>query len=201
MKAEPKRILIADDEPVLLEKMLSAARGLGHLADGAEDGAVALSLVREHSYNLVVTDIRMPHVDGLELIAHLRKASPALPFLAITGFASVDCVIACLRHGAVDFLVKPFSPEDFVDALTHALKISETIEHEPSDPENGMAQLTSREQEVLLWAKEGKNNWEISQILNITESTVKFHFSNIFRKLSVVNKVHAVAKALKYKLI
>jgi len=199
MKKAP-RILIADDEQLLLSNLITAARGAGYEADGASDGLAALDLLIKTPYDLLVTDIRMPGIDGLELIKRLRGISPRTRFLAITAYASLDYAISCLRHGASDFLVKPFDQEDFLESVGHVLEGVEQGDKRDALESGEPYGLSEREKEVLGWARTGKSSWEIGQILEISESTVKFHFNNIFRKLSVSNKTQAVARAIEEDL-
>lgn len=197
------KILVADDDELLLEKLVSALKNTGAEVDRAVDGKAALSFLDGNSYDLVVTDIRMPHLDGLELIARLRERSPATRFIAVTGYASVETAVACLRFGASDFLVKPFELADFLDSVKVSLEKVSPFVPDKGQADNGSAEstLTQRECEVLKWAREGKNNWEIGTILNITEATVKYHLANSFKKLGVTNRAQAVAKSISLKLI
>lgn len=197
------KILICEDDLLLLGRLTDFAAGEGHEVHQASDGASALAMTIQNKYDILVTDIRLPGVNGIELIGKLKESSPSTIVIAITGHASVDYAVACLRHGALDFLIKPFTREDFADALSNAVNhtlYGKKRDESETQPDGGHT-LTARELEVLNWAKDGKNNWEIAKILNISEATTKFHLSNIYRKLSVTNRASAVACAIEQKLI
>lgn len=200
-------IIICEDDPLLLASLLAAAARCGFHAEGADDGRAAMEILgRSQHFDLLVTDIRMPDIDGLALIAWVREHVPDIRIVVITGYASVEYAVACLKAGAVDFLIKPFDESDFADSIIHAASITrpggqEQAGHGEGTEEEGVLKLTAREQEVLRWAKDGKNNWEIATILDISEATTKFHLANIYKKLSVTNRAAAVAQAVLKKLV
>ena len=106
-----ERILVVDDEPGLSMAMAQALRRKGFEVDTARGGAEALSAISRQEYPLVFTDLRMPGMDGRELLSRLRKLSPETRVVLVTAYATVESAVACVREGAVDYLMKPFSSE------------------------------------------------------------------------------------------
>ena len=105
------RVLIVDDDPLSREFLTEAVIDLGYRADGATSGIQALERARERSYDLVLCDLRMPEMDGIEFIKALSGEFPGLPSILITAHGTVEAAVEAMKHGAVDFLQKPCSPE------------------------------------------------------------------------------------------
>jgi len=114
-------ILIVDDERSMREFLKILLEKDGHSVQTAAEGNAALELIGEHDFNLVITDIRMPGISGLELLARLKKIQPGLPVIMITAFASPEDAVAAMKEGAFDYITKPFKVEEIkriIDAAT-----------------------------------------------------------------------------------
>ena len=120
--ATPLRVLVVDDDPGMRDGMAMSLKRSGFFAEQARGGEEALRMVRPGAYDAVVTDLRMPGMDGLQLTARLKAVDPGLPVLLITAFGSLESAREAMRLGAFDFLSKPFSPEELTIALNKALK-------------------------------------------------------------------------------
>ena len=120
--ATPLRVLVVDDDPGMRDGMALSLKRAGYFAEQARGGEEALRMIRPGSYDAVVTDLRMPGMDGLQLTARLKAVDPTLPVLLITAFGSLDTAREAMRLGAFDYLSKPFSPEELTTALAKALK-------------------------------------------------------------------------------
>ncbi|HJW73710.1 MAG TPA: sigma-54 dependent transcriptional regulator [Geothrix sp.] len=120
--ATPLRVLVVDDDPGMRDGMALSLKRAGFFAEQARGGEEALRMVRPGAYDAVVTDLRMPGIDGLQLTARLKAVDPSLPVLLITAFGSLESAREAMRLGAFDFLSKPFSPEELTTALNKALK-------------------------------------------------------------------------------
>ncbi|MBK9795130.1 MAG: sigma-54-dependent Fis family transcriptional regulator [Holophagaceae bacterium] len=120
--ATPLRVLVVDDDPGMRDGMAMSLKRSGFFAEQARGGEEALRMVRPGAYDAVVTDLRMPGMDGLQLTARLKAVDPGLPVLLITAFGSLESAREAMRLGAFDFLSKPFSPEELTTALNKALK-------------------------------------------------------------------------------
>jgi len=121
-----KRIFIADDEVTLLHTMAFTLKRKGFEVEIAEDGESAYKKILEtyqnnQLYDLIITDIQMPGLSGLELILKIREAGINTPILAITGFGNMNMVVDLMRAGCKDYLDKPFSMKDFIDRISKLL--------------------------------------------------------------------------------
>jgi two-component system response regulator HydG len=116
------RILVVDDEEELRVSMSQVLRRKGYDVDAAADGAAALSFARQRTYNLLVTDFRLPDVDGLELMRLVRAAQPECDVLVVTAYANVPLAVEAMREGAWDFLAKPFKKAELEHAVARALE-------------------------------------------------------------------------------
>lgn len=105
------RILLADDEDIVRESLREWLVGAGHAVDVAADGREALGLLREGAFDVLITDLRMPGMDGLELMKEAQKAAPGLETIIMTAYGSVSSAVAAIREGAFDYVEKPFCPE------------------------------------------------------------------------------------------
>jgi response regulator RpfG family c-di-GMP phosphodiesterase len=122
MAADAGRILVVEDEAgmrLLLETLLEAE---GHKVEVADSGEAALELLRARDYQLLVTDLRMPGLDGMELIRQARAWHPELPVIMVTGYATVDNAVLALRRGVNDYLTKPFDIQDLRRSVARALE-------------------------------------------------------------------------------
>src|ERR671923_2251033 len=117
-------VLIVDDDLALLEALPEALRlrMSGVTVDAADSAAAALDRIATHDYDAIVTDIKMPGMDGLELLAQIRVRQPDTPTLMITGHGEYDLALQCLRGGAHDFIQKPIDREQFVASLQRAIR-------------------------------------------------------------------------------
>ena len=128
--ATPLRVLVVDDDPGMRDGMAMSLKRSGFFAEQARGGEEALRMVRPGAYDAVVTDLRMPGMDGLQLTARLKAVDPGLPVLLITAFGSLESAREAMRLGAFDFLSKPFSPEELITALNKALKAESHLKAE-----------------------------------------------------------------------
>ncbi len=221
MTGRPIRVLVADDQELvrtgfrLILETEDDITVVGQAADGVE----AVELARRHQPDVVLMDVRMPTLDGIEATARLvgPDASPPAPVrvLMLTTFDMDDYVYAALRNGASGFLLKDTPPEDLVrairvvaagDALLAPSVTRRLIEDvsrvraRPVDPP-GLATLTGREREVLGLLARGLSNAEIADALVLGETTVKTHVGRILMKLGLRDRVQAVVLAYESGLV
>jgi DNA-binding NarL/FixJ family response regulator len=191
MSPSPARILLVDDEEALLQTLARAARSRGYEIDTAPDGGQAWERLGAGRFDLVVTDLVMPGMGGLELMERIGAAGLATRMVVITGFATLDAAVECLRKGATDFLVKPFPVEEFLGSLERAL-------NRGAPPGNGSPAwesvadrygLTRKETRVLeAFYASGRTNRELAQELSLSPHTVKSHLKAAFVKLGVSSR-------------
>ena len=120
----PSRILIVDDDPALLEALPDNIRTRipDLVIDTADSGTRALMLIAKHDYDAIVTDIKMPEMDGLSLLEKVRQVRPGTPTLLITGHGERDLAVRALRGGAYDFIEKPIERDNFIASLGRAIQ-------------------------------------------------------------------------------
>ncbi|MFA7269791.1 MAG: sigma-54 dependent transcriptional regulator [Sterolibacterium sp.] len=115
--AEHLHILVVEDDDALRDALLITLESAGHAVQGAAGGPQALDLLANHTFNMVISDLRMAPMDGLELLREIRARSPGLPVLLMTAFGDVDKAVAAMRGGACDFMLKPFEPKALLDQI------------------------------------------------------------------------------------
>jgi len=119
----PVRVLIADDEAVVRTGVARVLERQGIEVHLAADGQEALELMAEQTFSIIFLDIKMPRVDGLEVLKYLHANSPKIPVIMITGYPTMDSAIECLKLGAVDYLMKPFRADELEVMLTRAMEV------------------------------------------------------------------------------
>lgn len=117
----PARLLIVDDEPHIRSALSKALSLLGYMVDEADGGAAALARLQEREYDLMVLDMRMPDMDGTEVMQQVRQFQPELLIIILTGHASLENAIAAIKSEAVDYLLKPVSTHEIAEAVQRAL--------------------------------------------------------------------------------
>ncbi len=115
-------VLIVDDEPAVRKILLEMLEGSGYAASAVSEGREALRILRSRPHDVVLTDVRLPDISGLELLSVVRDKYPWLPVIIITGFATVDSTVKAMRLGAVDYIPKPFTRESVIAAVAHAIQ-------------------------------------------------------------------------------
>lgn len=211
------RLVLADDEPLVLSGLrmvLGAEPGLDVVGEAA-DGRAALALTRELRPDLLLTDIRMPRMDGLAL-ARAVRLDPALEHtrvVVLTTFADDDYLVAAVREGASGYLLKSMPPADIRAAvravggggLPLAPQLVRRLLHEYAEhrvtPDARLEQLTGREADVLRRIAAGDSNGEIASRLHIGEGTVKTHVAAVLRKLGVRDRTQAAVAAYEMGLV
>lgn len=187
-------VLLVDDHRLLrdgVRLLLETVDGINVIAE-ASDGHEALAMIDRHGPDLVLTDARMPGMDGIDLVAACRERHPRLPVLVLTTFDDEDVVHGALDAGAAGFLLKDVSPETLAEAITAVTRgemvidprVARTALRPPSrasaDP---LAALTRTERVVATHLSCGRTNREIADAMVIAEGTVKNHVSAVVRKL------------------
>lgn len=193
------RVLIVDDHHLVragLQTLLGDVDGVEVVGEAA-DGREALDVAVRTSPDVVLMDLSMPVLDGDAATAQLLDTLPATKVIALTSFSDRDRVNAALAAGAIGYLLKDCQPDELLAAIRAAAQ-----GHAPLDPRVAAAllparepppheQLSAREREVLELAATGMANKQIGRALGISESTVKVHLGNIFRRIGVTDRTSA----------
>ena len=207
------RILIADDHPLLREAIRNTFERHEDIEVLAEvgDGVTAVRLSSELKPDVVLMDIMMPQLNGIEATKQIRRVSPTTAVLILTGYDDDRYVIGLLEAGAAGYLLKSTQGQVLVravravhdgEAVLHPAIIGKILKYttllESTDDVGGNKELLSnRELEVLKLATKGMNNKSIAQELFITVRTVKAHLSSIFSKMEVASRTEAIVKGMR----
>jgi DNA-binding NarL/FixJ family response regulator len=209
----PITVLLADDQRLVRESLAT----LVGLLDGVElvatasDGEQACALVSEHEPEVVLMDLRMPRMDGIEATRRLRESSPGTRVIALTTYADDESVLGALRAGARGYLTKDSSAEDIREAILAVAagdaaldpSVQQTVVAALStgDRVTGSAAdalpdgLTPREAEVLALIADGLSNAQIAEHLVVSPATVKSHINHLFAKAGIRDRAQAVRYA------
>ena len=200
------RVVIADDHAVVrqgLRTFLDLQEDIEVVGEAA-DGAEALEAVERLSPDVVLIDLVMPGVDGIEAIRGLRERAPAVRAIVLSSFIDDEKLFPAVRAGAAAYLLKDVQPQELVEAirtvhaggaLLHPRVASRLLEELATDP------LTPREREVLSLLGRGMANKVIARELSLSEKTVKAHVSSILAKLGVTDRTQAALYAVRAGLV
>ena len=202
------RVLVADDHPIVREGLVTYLATVDDIevVGTASDGAEAVRLVGDLSPDVVLMDIAMPNVDGIEATSQIVSSGSEAKVIALTSFATDDKVFPAIRAGAAGYLLKEAEPSEVAEAIRKVAR-GEPILHPSvaqrlmrevaaSVPTAHRTDLTARELEVLRLIAAGRSNREISSELEVAEKTVKTHVSNILMKLGLTDRTQAAVYAV-----
>lgn len=205
----PIRLLIVDDHSIVrqgLRIFLELDADLVIVGEAA-NGLVALEMARALKPDIILMDLLMPVMDGINAISYIRKELPDIGIIALTSVLTDNLVYAAIRAGAIGYLLKDTEAPKLRQAIKAAaagqVQLSPasaaTLVHEVQAHHNPI-HLTDREKEVLLLLAKGISNKEIAQKLQIAETTVKSHVKNIMKKLNVTSRTQAALYAVQFGL-
>ena len=204
------RVLIADDHPLFREGMRGRLDRVADIAvvGEAASGDEAVELAHKLEPHIILMDIKMPGLNGIEATREILRASPQIGVLVLTMFEDDDSVFAAMRAGAKGYLLKDSGGEGVVHAI-RAVASGEAVfcpgvaermigyfsAPRAAAPQRAFPELTEREEEVLSLVAQGKSNREIARQLFVSLKTVRNHVSNILLKLQVADRAQAVIRA------
>jgi NarL family two-component system response regulator LiaR len=206
----PIRVFVADDHAIVRKGIRAVLEIVSDIevVGEAENGRDAVHRVEQLRPDVILMDLVMPEVDGIEAIRRIKDRQPEARILVLTTFAGEDKIFPAIKAGALGYHLKDSRPEELVKAIRQvrrgesslhpviARKVLEELSR-PSDRPPTPDPLTPREVEVLRLVAQGLENWEIAERLVITEATVRTHVSNITGKLHVASRTQAALYALR----
>lgn len=206
---EPITVLLIDDHEVVRQGVrvfLDTQPDISVVAE-ASSGEAGVKLASEHAPDIVLMDLVMPGMDGVEATRQVKAASPRSRVIVLTSYHQDEHVFPAIRAGAFSYLLKDIGSSELADAVRKAAR-GETVLHPRVaarvvqelhgaawDADNPFTQLSEREMEVLRQIADGLNNAEIAERLMISEKTVKSHVSNILSKLHLADRTQAAVLA------
>ncbi|MGQ9525648.1 MAG: response regulator [Armatimonadota bacterium] len=216
------RVLIVDDHSLIqqgLQAVLADEPDI-NIVGHATNGRDAVALARELVPDVVLMDVRMPGMDGVEATRQIKAEVPQAKVVILSVYQDEEYLFNAVEAGAVSYVLKDVTPEELIRAirlaskgkslidpgltariLTKFRKLSSSSGHAHKDPAGAHVRLTPREREVLSLLAQGKSNKEIARTLGIAEKTVKNHMSNIFEKFQVNDRTQALIYALRHCIV
>jgi two-component system nitrate/nitrite response regulator NarL len=209
------RVLLIDDHALFRAGLqgLLEQRSIKVVA-AVGDGTEGLRLARELAPDVILLDLRMPEVSGLEVLHRLRADGMEMPVVVLTTSNEESDLVASLRNGAQGYLLKDMDPDELVGALRDIVAGKNVVAHHltdmlarviqgggssaPAGRPNPFMELTPREREILQLLAEGQSNKMIARNLDISDGTVKLHVKSILRKLGVHSRVEAAVMAVEH---
>jgi NarL family two-component system response regulator LiaR len=210
-QTRPIRILLADDHMVVrsgLSTVLAVYDDMEMVGE-AGDGEEAIRLCEKLQPDVVLMDLLMPKMDGVTATRIIKERWPTIQVIALTSFKEKEYVEGALKAGASGYLLKNVSAEELVNAVRRAVagqpslspEAAQVLIQKVNEPATPGQDMTDREREILALMVEGLSNSEIAERLIVSQSTAKFHVSNILSKLGVASRTEAVALAVKHHLV
>jgi DNA-binding NarL/FixJ family response regulator len=202
-------LVVVDDHPVVrhgLVSMLHYEKDMQVVGE-AGDGEEAVRLILEHTPDVVLLDLRLPKLSGIEVMKYVRAQQTETRFLVLTTYDADEYIVPALSAGAQGYLLKDTTPDELTRAIRSlaaggsplepavAAKLLTSMQEQDED------ELSAREMDVLKLLVEGASNKMIAAQLNLSENTVKSHLSHIFGKLQVSSRAEAVAVALQRGIV
>ena len=208
------RIALVDDQALVLKGLSALLAEFADLEIALEstDARLLLDALDKRPVDVIVSDIRMPGLDGIGLIRALRECGDATPVILLTTFDDSELLLRAVEAGAQGFLLKDASPEDLHAAIRRVADGETLLQPvslgavrarwpENADDGSGSARLTPREADILRLVAGGYSNKEIGRSLHLSEGTVKNYISAVLVKLDCRDRTHAVLKAITQRLL
>jgi two-component system response regulator FixJ len=190
-----RHIFFVDDEPKVREVVGETLEQLGSKVSCFASASDCLEQLEIQKCDLLITDIKMPGMNGIELLTEAKRLAPWLPVLIVTGYGDIPTAVTAVKAGAVDFIEKPLETETFLRKIKSLMKRNPVLDFMKDKP------LTKSEVRILRLVIEGKSSKEISNILHRSVRTIEVHRARIMHKLGVDNLVDLVKRAAVMGLI
>ena len=199
-------VLVVDDHSMVragLQQLLASMDDV-EVVGLAENGAVAVELAAQVNPDVVLMDLQMPVMDGVQATAALREQNPQTAVVIVTSFSDRERIVGAVDAGAVGYLLKDASPDEILSGIRaaargesplHPKAARELLSARAETPTRGEVELTARETEVLGLVRAGLSNKQIARRLGITERTVKAHLTSCFQRIGVLDRTQAAVWA------
>jgi FixJ family two-component response regulator len=191
-----RQVVFVDDEPKIRKVVSETLKELDVKVSSFACAADCLQQLNPILCDLLITDVKMPGMDGIELLAEIKRIAPWLPVLLITGYGDIPMAVRAIKAGAVDFIEKPLDKESFLNKVKSILHKSHL-----DDPYIIRRPLTKTETVVLKLINRGNTNREIAHLLQRSVRTIEVHRSNIMRKFGVDNLADLLKRAAVMELV
>lgn len=209
METEKISVLLVDDHNMVRMGLRAYIDTLPDIevVGEAGNGVEALRLVGDLAPDVVLMDLLMPEMDGVEATRQLKKISPSTQVIVLTSFHEDEHIFPAIRAGALSYVLKDIDPDDLAETIRRArsgeavlnprvaARMVKEISGARLQDTNPFQELTEREMDVLRQVAAGKNNREIAEVLSISEKTVKTHITNILSKLHLADRTQAAVYA------
>ena len=219
----PIKIVIADDQTLITQSLKIVIESMADditIVGMAKDGREAIELVEREQPHVILMDVRMPNIDGVEATGIIHRRYPDVQIIVLTTFDDDEYVTRAIESGAVGYLLKDISTEELISAIRavhhgsvilsqsvapklfrRSLSVKPGGETEIPPQPKWYASLTQREKEILLWLCQGLSNKEIAHKLCLAEQTVKNYLVEVYSKIGVSSRRDAVRKMKKVRLV
>ncbi|MGB2862022.1 MAG: response regulator [Sedimentisphaerales bacterium] len=194
-KIVEKHIFFLDDEPTVREVVRETLEDSNFKVSCFGSPIECLAQLRSQKCHLLITDLKMPEKDGIELLTDVKHLAPWVPVLMITGYGDIPTAVKAMKAGAVDFIEKPLGKKNFVRKIKSILK-----KNVATHPDLG-ASLTRNETKILQLIIDGKSNKEIAVMLHRSARTIEVHRAHAMHKLGVDNLVDLVKRVASMGLV
>jgi len=190
-----QHVFFVDDKPKVLKIVSRTLEQAGLKVSCFASGAECLKQLRSRMCDLLITDVKMPEMDGIELLTEVKRIIPSLPVLVITGYGDIKMAVRALKVGASDFIEKPLDRQSFLSAVESALKRNILT------PVHVVKVLTETEIRVLRLILDGKSTKEIARLRHRSVRTIEDQRAQIMHKLGVDNLVDLVKQTAVVRLV
>ena len=187
-----QQIFFVDDEPGIRQVAASILKRSGYGVRCFARAADCLKQLPTENCSLLITDLKMPGMDGMMLLSRVKRVAPWVPVVVISGYGDIAMAVRAMELGAVDFIEKPFVKETFIKKIRSVLSRNQLGEPTQGQP------LTKTEKKILKLILDGKSNKETAYLMHRSVRTVELHRSHIMRKFDVNNIVDLVKKAASF---
>jgi FixJ family two-component response regulator len=182
----PGHVIVVDDDPSVRQSVHTLLKREGYRVSVYDSADALLKNMEFHPPTVLLTDMRMPGISGVDLQAQLKAMGHDLPMVFVSGESRQEEIIAAMKQGAIDFLLKPFTAQAMLDALQRAMRVaSERLAqaNKANQVSELLKRLTPRELEVCHWMVRGYSNQQISAVDGAAAATIKLHRSRVMEKM------------------